>query len=87
LQDLLTQTARHSHALHEWLHDDVVPALAELHELSRSRRRHSAYPKVLAVHNALEGLSVSADELRNNGEALLEWLGAIVENVQRRQES
>jgi hypothetical protein len=85
LQELFTQSDKHAHALREWLQNTLYSSLSEMSELSRPRRKHSAYPKLVALQNGLENLHNTATELRQNGASMLEWLHQIDENVQRQK--
>jgi hypothetical protein len=85
LQELLTQTDKHTHALSEWLRNTLPSSLSEMSDLSRPHRKHSAYPTLVALQNGLQNLGNTATELQQNGAAMLEWLRQIDENVQRQK--
>jgi len=87
LRELLTHAEKAVQELTEHLRADLQTHATDLREVSRPVRRHSQYPTVVAIHNAVARLEESHEEGKARIQALLKELvhvrGRVRQEVRR----
>jgi C4-dicarboxylate-specific signal transduction histidine kinase len=70
LRDLITDAEKRSRDVAENLHTSLLAKLDDLHDLSRTVRKKSHFPTLIALHNSLSEVL----ELSRESDALLAYL-------------
>jgi hypothetical protein len=77
LRQLLTHSEKCSRDLIEQFQGTLLPRATDFRDLSRPVRRKSHYPTMLALHNSMNKLEQSGEEIR----ALAEYLHGILQEI------
>lgn len=83
LHELLVHVEKQAHDLKEFVRVSLAPALADSENLSRPVRKHSQYPTQAVLHNSLDHLGVTFEELNRMIGNYVEWLTEIDSHILR----